>query len=295
MPGTHYIYTSIIPWVIISTVENLGKHAKLNYHTQDLEPLLREKPLAGEKLAGSRTFDFFRANAFFSSEFELRVKEFARENVKLYLPCSSVLESAIDIYVQLDLEKLDKNLLSNVAFLQHWRKIASEFRSETGLTEAFSIFDFLQNEFVWNEVEREVNEKSEAVVREVGNATKSGVQIEVGKGVKDKVKNGAKSESKLYQARLARQVQRATVSIDLTELDENNIDESLNSSTASPNSPISAKLLCYLCCERERNMLYRPCNHLVSCDWCHIKIYRERLVRCPTCRTVPTEFIKIFV
>lgn len=64
------------------------------------------------------------------------------------------------------------------------------------------------------------------------------------------------------------------------------IPRELETNTIIPNN------LCCICLINERNIVFRPCNHLCVCNNC---ILNSNLQTCPLCRTEITETIVVFV
>ena len=62
-----------------------------------------------------------------------------------------------------------------------------------------------------------------------------------------------------------------------------------NSITKKDNLNSSDKTICSLCCDEERDILFLPCSHLITCEKCAFK-----LQKCPNCRVKITGFIHVY-
>ena len=62
-----------------------------------------------------------------------------------------------------------------------------------------------------------------------------------------------------------------------------------NPISTKEDSNSSDKTICTLCCDEERDILFLPCSHLITCKKCAFK-----LQTCPNCRVKITGFIHVY-
>ncbi|XP_033119560.1 E3 ubiquitin-protein ligase RNF34-like [Anneissia japonica] len=71
--------------------------------------------------------------------------------------------------------------------------------------------------------------------------------------------------------------------------DDDNDDEKSRGDLLRELTDLKDEMSCKVCMDRDSNVLLTPCNHLVCCDSCSV-----RLASCPICRTKVGEVVKVY-
>ena len=84
--------------------------------------------------------------------------------------------------------------------------------------------------------------------------------------------------------------------ITTTKPKEDSIEDQLKKMNVIPSPEDSPQeVLCMVCMENKRNVLFLDCSHMVCCPKCTIDMISKNGFKCPACRSVPSKVIQVFI